>query len=77
MGDFKGVGEAAPEVIAGRVAGTAGEDLGLAGEAAEGAGVEDARGVAGEGGTVGVERFRMRALRERRVSGARDGDLWR
>jgi hypothetical protein len=31
------VGEAAAEVIAGRVAGTAGEDLGFAGQAAEGA----------------------------------------
>ena len=77
MGDFKGVGETAAQMVGGRAGARAGEDLSLAGQAAEGAGVEDARGVAGEGGTVGVERFRMRALRERRVSGARDGDLRR
>ena len=64
--DFKGVGEAAAEVVSGRVAGQAGKDLGLAGEAAEGAGVQDAGGVAGKGSAVGVGRLgwarRARAL---------------
>jgi hypothetical protein len=43
--DFHGVGEAAAEVVGG----AAGEDLGLAGEAAEGAGLHDALAVALEG----------------------------
>ena len=57
LGDFKRVGEAAAEVVAGRVAGQAGEDLGFAGEAAEGAGVQDAGGVAGKGSAVGMGRL--------------------
>jgi hypothetical protein len=77
LGDFEGVRKAATEVVGWRAGARAGEDLGLAGEAAEGAGVEDARRVAGEWGAVGMKWFKMRALRERRVSGARDGDLWR
>ena len=36
------------------VGGAGGEDLGLAGEAAEGAGLDDALAVALEGGVVGV-----------------------
>ncbi len=45
MDDFDGVGEAAAEVVAG----AAGEDLGLSGEAAEGAGLDDAVAVTLEG----------------------------
>jgi len=47
--DLKRVREAAAEVVTGRVARQAGEDLGFAGEAAEGAGVQDAGSIAAKG----------------------------
>ena len=49
LGDLHGVGEAAAEVVGG----AAGEDLGLAGEAAKGPGLDDALAVALEGGSSG------------------------
>ena len=69
--DFKRVGEAAAEVVRGRVAGQAGEDLGFAGEAAEGAGVKDAGGVAGKGRAVGVGRLGVGAAGEGAVESPR------
>jgi hypothetical protein len=71
------VGEAAAEVIAGRVAGTAGEDLGFAGQAAEGARMQNAGGIAGEGSAVGMGRLSMSALREFAVLVAADGNSGR
>ena len=48
LGDFECVGEAAAEVIARQVAGQSREDLGLSGETAEGARMQDAGAVASE-----------------------------
>ncbi len=70
--DFEGVGEAAAEMIAGGIVGQAGEDLGFASEAAEGAGMEDAGGVSGEWRAIRVGRLGVSALCER--TGAGDGD---
>ncbi len=72
LSNFKGVGEAAADVIAFR--GAAGEYLGFAGEAAEGAGVEDAGVVAGEGCAVGMGRLRILARGEGVVVVAGDGE---
>ena len=55
--DLQRVGQAAAEVVAGRIAGQAGEDLRLAGQAAKGARVQDAGGVAGKGRAVGMRRL--------------------
>jgi len=63
LGDFKGVGEAAAGVVAFRAA--AGEDLGLAGQPAEGAGVQDAGAIAGEGCAIGMRRFGVGSRGER------------
>ncbi len=60
LGDFHGVGQARAEVVGG----AGGEDLGLAGEAAEGASLHDAVAVALEGGAVGVRRGRKFARKE-------------
>ena len=72
LGDFKRVGKAVAEVVGlwfrlrvglgfGR---EAGEDLGFAGETAEGAGVKDTGGVAGEGSAIGMGRLGMVAMGE-------------
>ena len=78
LGDFKSVREAIAEVVrkrcGGRLGGEAGEDLCLAGEAAEGAGVEDACGVAGKGGAVRMRGLGVGAAGEGMVRGAGDGD---
>jgi len=83
LGDFKGVGEPIAEVVGRRGewliqdfirVGKSGEDLGFAGEAAEGAGVEDAGGVAGEGSAIEMGRLRMGAEGERGTGEAGDGD---
>ena len=58
----------------GGLGGQAGEDLGFAGEAAEGAGVEDAGGVAGEGSAVGMGGLGVVAAGEGAVGIAVDGD---
>ena len=50
LGDFDGVGEAGAEVVGG----SGGEDLCLAGEAAEGSGLDDAFAVALKGGSMRV-----------------------
>lgn len=71
--DFESVGEAAAEVVAGRIVGETSEDLGFSGEAAEGAGMEDACGVASEGGTVGMGRLAMVAPDERACAGDGNG----
>ena len=84
LGHFQGVGEAAAEVVAGRIAGQAGKDLGLAGQAAKGARVQDAGGVAGKGGAIGVRRLgdarggsvRRPARRGRRSPGAVQRPVW-
>jgi hypothetical protein len=52
----------------------AGEDLGLAGQAAEGAGVQDAGGVAGKGRAIGVGRLGVCAEAWRDL-GFNDGEL--
>ena len=57
LGDFKGVGEAAAKVIAGKFSGEAREDLSFSCEAAEGASVEDAGAIASERGSVGMAGF--------------------
>ena len=62
LGYFKGVGEATAGVVAFGMRGS--EDLGLAGEAAEGAGMQDAADIAVEWGNGKDEgRFREGALR--------------
>ncbi len=75
--DFEGVGEAAAEVVARRVAGQAGEDLGFAGEAAKGAGVQDAADVAHERRAIRMGRLSNRCAGRagrRGVRPHRDGD---
>jgi hypothetical protein len=72
LGDFEGVGEAAAEVVAGQIAGDAGEDLSFSGEAAEGASVQDAGAVACERRSIRVVRFGM--LTGGEVSRGVDGD---
>ena len=69
LGDLDGVGEAAAEVVGG----AAGEDLGLAGEAAEGAGLDDALAVALEGGARGTKGRGIDAGEERIVRVSGDG----
>ena len=59
---FKCVGEAGAEMIAGRKAGKAGEDLGFAGEASKGPRVQDTSAVACEGRAVGMGRLGPCAL---------------
>jgi hypothetical protein len=66
LGDLKGVGEAAAGVVA--LGAAAGKDLSLAGQAAEGFGVEDASAVTGEGRAIGV-RGLMKGARDERVGG--------
>jgi hypothetical protein len=66
--DLHGVGEAGSEVVGG----AGGEDLGLAGETAEGAGLDDALAVALEWGSVGVGGRGERAGDQRRA-GIGDG----
>ena len=77
LGDLKGVGEAAAEMVGGRVRRAAGEDLGLAGETTEGAGVQDASRVAGEGRAVKMGRLWMRAAGELAVRVAAHGNTWK
>jgi hypothetical protein len=43
------------------ISGQAGEDLGLAGQAAKGARVQDAGGIAGKRSAIGMGRFGVRA----------------
>ncbi len=62
LGDLKSVGEAAAKVVRRRIDGQAAEDLRLAGQAAKGARVQDAGGIAGKGRAVGVQRLRVRAM---------------
>ena len=57
LGDFECVGQATAEVIAREVAGESREDLGLSGETAEGARMQDAGAVASERGSVGMVAF--------------------
>jgi len=66
LGYFESVSEAAAGVIAlvSVAVGAAGEDLGLAGEAAKGLGVKDAADVACKGRAVRMCGFQMRALGE-------------
>jgi hypothetical protein len=68
------VGEAAAEVVRGGLGRQAGEDLGFSGEAAKGAGVEDAGGIAGEGRAVGVGRLGVGAAGERAVAAPGDSN---
>ena len=63
--DFESVGESAAEMVAELSAGLTGEDLGFSGEAAEGAGVEDAGAISGEVGAVGGGGFGEGARGER------------
>ena len=62
--DFDGVGEAGAEVVGG----AGGEDLGLAGETAEGPCLDDALAVALERGSVGVGGCREGARKQSAVS---------
>ena len=55
LGDFDGVGEAATVMVGVAL----GEDLGFAGEAAEGSRMNDARAVALKGRAISVLRFRV------------------
>jgi len=75
LGDFEGVRESAAEVIGGEVAGQAGEDLSFTGEAAKGAGVEDASTIAREGGSIGMVGFGVSTGYE--LSFALDSDVGR
>jgi hypothetical protein len=68
LGDFHGVREARAEVIGG----AAGEDLGLAGEAAEGTRLDDALAVPLEGGAQRVRRDGMVA-QEQGIVAVSDG----
>ena len=74
LGDFESVREAAAEVVTRKIACEAGEDLCFSGEAAEGACVQNAGAVAGEGGPVRVVGFRI--LARGQLSQAADGDIW-
>ena len=70
--DLERMGKPAAEVISGRDVGETGKDLGLAGQAAKGASVQNARAVAGERRAIGVRRFGKGALRKwRRVCARR------
>ncbi len=74
LGHFQGVGKAAAEVVGGWIDAEAGEDLGFAGEAAKGARMQDASGVAGKGRAIGMRRFGMGAAGQFRIRAAADGD---
>ncbi len=76
LGDLQGVGEAAAEMVRRGIAGQAGEDLGLAGQAAEGARVEDAGGVAGEGRAIGMRGLGVRATGQGDVRVSANGYAW-
>jgi len=76
LGDFKRVGETAAEVVGGGIGREAGEDLGFAGEAAKGAGVEDASGIASEGSAVRMRPLGVDSAGEFVVLLAGDGDAW-
>ncbi len=55
--DFKGVGEAAAEVVGSSISRQAGEDLGFAGQAAKCARVEYSGCIAGEGSAISMRRL--------------------
>jgi hypothetical protein len=75
LGDFEGMSEAAAEVIGGKTAGVAREDLGLSGKAAERSGVENAGAIASKRGPIGMIRFRE--LAGCKLSFALDSDAGR
>ena len=70
LGHFKCVGEAAAEMIGDCIGGQAGEDLGLAGEAAKRTRMQNARSIAREGRAVGVGRLAIGAKYHRIVGRA-------
>ena len=76
LGDLQGVGEAAAEVVRQGVRGQAGEDLGLAGQAAKGARVQNARGVAGESSAVGMRGLEVRAAGQIAVCVSANSNPW-
>jgi hypothetical protein len=53
-----------------------GEDLGLSGQASKGAGVENAGGIAGEGGAVGMRGLKARAEGQFAACVSADGNSW-
>jgi hypothetical protein len=75
LGDFKRVGEAAAEVVTGRLALKPRKHLGLSGQAAERARVQDARRIAGKGGAVGVRRLGLGSAGQLGLRIAADGDF--
>ena len=74
LGYFKGVGEATARVIALRAPPR--ENLGFAGKAAKGFGVEDAANIAREGRTVGMRGLGITSSGEWIVRIAGNGDGW-
>jgi hypothetical protein len=68
------MGEPAAGVVGEELGGDAREDLGFAGKAAEGAGMQDSRSVSGEWAPVRVRGFRMQAGGEGPGSSGRNGD---
>ncbi len=68
------VREAAAEVVGEPFGGQAGKDLGLAGETAKGARMQDAGGIARKRSAVGVRRLGVGAGRQRAVQSAVRGD---
>ena len=74
LGHFQSVREAAAEVVRRGVGGQAGEDLGLAGQAAKGARVQNAGRVAGKRRAVGMRRLEARAAHQLAVPVRADGN---
>ena len=69
LGDFQCMGQAASEVVRQGIAGQPCEDLRLAGQPSEGAGVQNARAVAGKGSAVGMGRLGVGATSQFVVCG--------
>ena len=68
LGDLKGMREAAAKVVRRGIGGQAGEDLGLAGQAAKGPRMQDAGAVTGKRRAIRMRRLSVRAADEFAVS---------
>ena len=75
--DLKGMGQAAAEVVGWGSAGHARKDLGLASEAAKGAGVQNAGRIPGKGRAIGMRRLGMDAPGQLAIRSPADGNPWR
>lgn len=75
LGNFEGMGQAAAEMIARKIVRQTREDLGLSGQTAKGAGMENTGAVAGKRRAIWMGRLRMYTGREGTV--AVDGNVSR